>query len=281
MTNVPRFFWILACRLAGVAAGLTVATLSSAAKDEPISSDRILQRFAAEFVQLTPGKGVFPASFRMGSDKGPADEQPAHKVTLAYDFAMAKYELTQELFESIMGRNPSRWRGPRNSVEMVSWDEANDFCRRATMAMRKRKLIRDDESIRLPSEAEWEYACRAGTTTAYSFGDAAGDLGTYAWFTGNAKGNDPPVGAKKPNAWGLFDIHGYVWEWCADAWQPGYKDAPVDGSARVAPDAQDRVLRGGAWTETADRCRSAFRFHRPATERTAAIGFRCVRAGAK
>src|SRR5207245_2743385 len=122
---------------------------------------------------------------------------------------------------------------------------------------------RSARASRLPSEAEWEYGCRAGTTTAFSFGDDINDLGQYAWFTGNAKGNDPPVGVKKPNAWGLYDMHGYVWEWCADAWHPDYKDAPTDGRPRQAEAAKERVLLGGAWTTGAEQSRSAYHGHRP------------------
>src|SRR5207249_2618267 len=132
--------------------------------------------------------------------------------------------------------------------------------------------------IRLPAEAEWEYACRAGTTTAYSFGDDATLLGDYAWFTGNAKGNDPPVGKKRPNAWGFHDMHGYVWEWCQDAWHASYEGAPADGSARAGKDGSERVVRGGAWTEPGERCRCASRHRLAPDHRSADVGFRCVRA---
>ncbi len=241
-------------------------------------ADAILKRFAGEFIPLTPGKGKYPASFVMGSDGGPVDERPAHKVTFQRPFALAKYEVTQELYQVVAGKNPSRWKGPRNSVEMVSWDEAVVFCRKVTGELRRLGLLGKDEIIRLPSEAEWEYACRAGTATAYSFGDDAGELTKYAWFTGNARGNDPPVGVKRPNPWGFYDMHGYVWEWCADKWHEDYKGAPDDGSSWLAAGTKERVIRGGAWTEPAERCRSAFRGHAPIGTRTAAIGFRCVRA---
>jgi formylglycine-generating enzyme required for sulfatase activity len=245
---------------------------------EPAKADRLLKLFNDEFVLITPGKDKFPASFTMGSDRGPDAEQPAHKVNFKYSFAIAKYEVTQELYELIMGNNPSRWKGPRNSVEMITWDEAVTFCKKATGEMRKRKLLQESEEIRLPTEAEWEYACRAGTTTAFSFGDDAKDLTLYAWFTGNAKGNDPPVGAKKGNPWGLFDMHGYVWEWCADSWHPDYKTAPTDGTARLEKETKERVVRGGAWTTSADECRSAFRGQRKPDTKGPDIGFRCVRA---
>jgi len=251
---------------------LTAFALPLAAADPKDRQDDVLKLFASEFVAIAPG------SFKMGSDDGPAAEKPVRTVTFKQQFRLAKYEVTQELYEAVMGKNPSKWKGPRNSVEVVSWDEANEFCKKATTALRARKLIGADESIRLPTEAEWEYACRAGTTTRYSFGDKADDLGEYGWWTGNAKGNDPPVGKKKPNPWGLYDMHGYIWEWVLDAWQPNYDGAPTDGSARGSKDAKERVARGGAWTEKADACRSAHRGHFPAETRSDAIGFRCVLA---
>jgi formylglycine-generating enzyme required for sulfatase activity len=161
---------------------------------------------------------------------------------------------------------------------MVSWDEANDFCRKVTAELHKDRLIGADEEIRLPTEAEWEYACRAGTKTAYSFGNDPADLGAYAWFRGNSKGEDPPVGKKKPNAWGLYDMHGYIWEWCQDSWHPAYQGAPADGSAWQEPGAKEHVLRGGSWADQADRCTSAFRLAMPTDKRSDTIGFRCVKA---
>jgi formylglycine-generating enzyme required for sulfatase activity len=267
----------LVCALAALA--MVAALPALFAGETPSAKEKVLRRFSEELVLLTPGKDNFPASFTMGSDRyGTAAEKPAHKVTFGYSFYVGRYEVTQELYEAIMGNNPSRWKGPRNSVEMVDWDEANDFCRKLTAELRKLKILGADQVIRLPTEAEWEYACRAGTTTDYSFGDDGGKLGDYAWFTGNAKGNDPPVGAKKGNPWGLHDMHGYVWEWCLDAWAENYDKAPDDGSPRKEKDEKQRVVRGGAWTETADKCRSAFRQGEPVVTRTAAIGFRCVRS---
>ena len=267
--------------LAAVALSLLAAF---AAPDDPKSpadrKEQILRLFVDEFVPLTPGKDKFPAEFTMGSEAkdAPDREKPARKVTLKHPFAIAKYEVTQELYEAVIGKNPSRWKGPRNSVEVVGWDEAQEFCRQVTAELRKSKRLGDKEVIRLPSEAEWEYACRAGTRTRWSFGDDAKDLGEYAWFTGNAKGNDPPVGKKKPNAWGLYDLHGYVWEWCQDAWHDTYKGAPGGAAAWDEKGAKERVVRGGAWTEQADACRSAARGHKPADHRSADVGFRCVRA---
>lgn len=272
MVRIIRF--MAAAVLAGGALGL----LRSAADDKggAMNKEKILRRFSEEFVTLTPGQDKFPAAFKMGTS-GIASEEPVREVTLK-PFAIARYEVTQELWEVVMGKNPSKWKGPRNSVEMMSWSEANDFCRKATDEMHKLKLLDEKESIRLPSEAEWEYACRAGTTTRYSFGDKEDDLRDYAWFKGNSKGEDPPVGRKKPNPWGLYDMHGYIWEWCQDSWAPNYEGAPKDGSARQDKDAKERVLRGGSWADEADHHRSGYRHHADAGQRSDAIGFRCVRS---
>lgn len=251
-----------------------------AVADEPNAAQlELLKAFRNEFVEISPGKGDFPTWFQQGRANGGGDnEKPVRKVTLARPFWIAKYEVPQNLWEAVMGRNPSRWKGPRNSVEMLSYAEAEEFCRRATTLMRAAGLIRKDQSIRLPTESEWEYAARAGTQTVYSFGDDAGKLGEYGWFTGNAAGNDPPVGAKRPNPWGLYDIHGYLWEWTADTPYRNYEGAPVDGSARSADDKTARVLRGGSWTDQAEQLTSSFRRFAPADLRAPNVGLRCVLA---
>ncbi len=274
-----------------------LVTLAALTQVEP-NQQALLATFRAEFVAITPGEGRFPATFRMGSDK--AQEGPVHEVTMSQPFWMAKYEVPQNLWQAVMGSNPSRWKGPRNSVEMLDYDEAVAFCEQVTKLLREAKLIEADQVVRLPTEAEWEYCARAGTATAYSFGDAVADLGEYAWFTGNAAGNDPPVGAKQPNAWGLYDMHGYLWEWCLDVAHDDYTGAPVDGTAWMAGgDPKRRVIRGGSWKDEADSLRSAARggkfAHRtPAGEsiqlsfqggverhlRDDAVGLRCVLAPA-
>jgi formylglycine-generating enzyme required for sulfatase activity len=261
----------------GPACALALAAAASGEDSPPDARDKVLRRFVDEFVPLTPGTGKFPASFRMGEA---GDKQVTITFPKGASFAVARYEVTQELYEAVVGSNPSRWKGPRNSVEMVHWDEASDFCRKATEELRKRKLLGEGEIIRLPSEAEWEYACRAGTTTRYSFGNGAAELKDYGWFKGNSKGEDPPVGRKKPNAWGLFDMHGYVWEWCADSWAASLEGIPADGSPRHGKEVKERVLRGGSWNDEADRCTCAFRHHAAADYRSDTAGFRCVRAPA-
>lgn len=226
----------------------------------------LLKTFRAEFVSITPGIGRFPAAFPSATQEN-LTEKKSHRITR--DFAIAKFELTQELWEAIMGHNPSRWKGQRNSVEMISFSDAQKFCQRATERMRKAGFLLPTEEIRLPTEMEWEYAVRAGTDTAYSFGDDRNKLNDYAWSKHNAAGNDPPVGAKKPNPWGLYDVHGYLAEWCI----------PQRTSSQEKPPSKDiAVLRGGSWKDPAEKLTSRSRTTVPITLRDDAVGVRCVLA---
>jgi formylglycine-generating enzyme required for sulfatase activity len=240
--------------------------------DEPAGEElAMLTTFRKEFVDLTPGKEPYPRKFEMGDAR--------HAVTFDRSFAIARYEVPQNLWEAVMGSNPSRWKGPRNSVEMLSWDDAVTFCQKVTGRLRAAKLIGANEIVRLPSEAEWEYAARAGTDTVYSFGDDVAALDDHAWSTRNAAGNDPPVGAKKSNPWNLYDVHGYLWEWCADTWHDNYAGAPADGSAWTAGgDRARRVLRGGSWKDGADQLTSRNRRAAPWELKDDAVGLRCVLA---
>ncbi len=219
---------------------------------------QLLKIFHSEFIKITPGKEPYPKSFRMGGTH--PSEQPVREVQFNYEFQIAKYEVPQNLWEVVMGSNPSRWKGDRNSVEMLSFDQAKAFCQKVTKLMQAANLIDKNKIIRLPTEAEWEYVARAGTTTAYSFGNDMKQLDQYGWHTGNAAGNDPPVGAKKPNPWGLYDIHGYLWEWCLDVAHNNYQGAPTDGSAWVqGGDQQRRVIRGGSWKDQPEYLSSSCR----------------------
>lgn len=268
---------IITCSLLTGAATCCLPAVRGEAQALPV-----LKVFVEELVDITPGEGKFPKSFLMGSKSGDQSEQPVHEVTFDYSFAIAKYEVPQNLYEAVMGENPSRWKGKRNSVEMMTYKEALKFCEKLTAMLREHKLIAEDETIRLPTEAEWEYCCRAGTTTEFSFGEEAtakGDAGKkasilddYGWHTGNAAGNDPPVGAKKPNPWGLYDMHGYLWEFTSDEWTPNYEKDQK-------PDATKIAVRGGSWKNFHSQLRSAARigFER-AIARDDAVGIRCVKA---
>ena len=233
---------------------------------------------------------LLPAgSFRMGDPSGDDDERPVRTVQVNA-FLMDKYEVTQSEYEALIKKNPSRFKGPTLPVEQVDWYHAILYC---NMRSRKEKLTPcydpktgacDDaaDGYRLPTEAEWEYACRAGTTTAYFFGDDPRRLGDYAWYAENADKQTHSVGQKKPNPWGLYDMLGNVAEWCNDFYaETGYQHAGTD-APRGPASGDERVLRGGSWRTSADRCRSSARDSE--TQRFADAcfgsdgdGFRCVR----
>ena len=167
--------------------------------------------------------------FIMGDDKGEVDESPAHKIYVA-PFYMDKYPVTQEEYERVMGENPSRWKGKRNPVEQVRWSDAVRYCNARSRLEGLQPCYNletwecdfDADGYRLPTEAEWEFACRAGTKTRYFFGDNPRELKLYAWFKGNSGGRPRPVGRKLPNPWGLYDMYGNVWEWCNDFYKVDY-----------------------------------------------------------
>jgi len=234
-----------------------------------------------KFVYVPPGK------FMMGSPKSEEerykDEVPAHEVRFAKGFWMGKYPVIQAEWRKIMGKNPSRFKGKRRPVENVSWDDAQEFLRKlnATIGAGSEPA----PTFRLPSEAEWEYACRAGTTTPFYFGDTiSADQANYDdnYVYGKGKkgvprGQTTDVGSFPPNAWGLCDMHGNVWEWCADIWHSDYNGAPDDGSAWLESGGSDRVLRGGSWDGEPGDARSAYRRFNDPADRYDSFGFRVVR----
>jgi formylglycine-generating enzyme required for sulfatase activity len=203
-----------------------------------------------------------PGSFMMGSPDGADNERPVHQVTIAAPFYLGKHEVTQMQWTMLMGTNPSDFKSAERPVEHVSWFDAQEF-------IRKLNAMGDGFEYRLPTEAEWEYACRAGTT-----GDFAGDIDAMAWHDANSKGSTRPVGQKQPNKFGLYDMHGNVWEWCADKSPETYHGAPTDGSAWLDPASQKRMLRGGSWDHDRNHCRSAYRHWFTPSRHTHGIGFR-------
>ena len=231
--------------------------------------------------RLVIGQGIelvlIPAGeFLMGSpdsdEEAAKDEKPQHRVRITKPFYLGVHPVTQSQYEPLMGTNPSHFKGDGNRpVEGVSWEDANAFCRKLSEAM---SAEGGGLECRLPTEAEWEYACRAGTTTRYCFGDDAAGLGQYAWFFENWNRTTHPVGQKKPNAWGLYDVHGNVWEWCQDGYdREYYARCPVEDP--VCPSrASLRVLRGGSWGHNARDVRSARRICCAPGYRYNTFGFR-------
>ncbi len=215
--------------------------------------------------------------FLMGSrdsdkDASP-DEKPQHRVRIGRPFYLGKYLATQEQWQAVMGNNPSYFKGPKNPVELVSWDDCQEFLKRLNGRFR-RVLPAGEGEFQLPTEAQWEYACRAGSTVRFCFGDEETALGEYAWYDGNSGNKTHPVGAKKPNAWGLYDMHGNVWEWCRD-WYDGdyYGKASADDPTGPTTGSL-RVRRGGSWYGPAKYCRSADRYGRVPGYRNAYLGLR-------
>ena len=200
-----------------------------------------------------------PGKFKMGSPQtevGRGADEDQVDVELTRGFWMGQSAVTQELYEAVMQTNPSGFKGMRRPVEQVTWDEASLFCQKLDTKWKDSDMLPQGWTLTLPTEAEWEFACRAGTATAYSFGNSEADLSPYAWFDINADKATHDVGQKRPNPWGLFDMHGNVWEWCAD-----WGDQKLTGGKNpVGPSSGSiRVFRGGSWFYYASFCRSACR----------------------
>ncbi len=191
-------------------------------------------------------------------------EKPQHEVTVQ-SFYMGIYPVTQAQYQKIMGKNPSEFQGNDRPVEQVSWNEAVDFCKKLSKQTGK--------EYRLPTEAEWEYACRAGTTTAYYFGENLTE--NLANYSSNV-GETSVVGQYPSNDFGLYDMHGLVWEWCQDDWHDNYENAPNDGRVWVSGKGSGKVIRGGSWDSLPNSCRSAFRFYYKRDDRGGSIGVRVV-----
>ena len=268
--------------LAALAAALALGTA-------PAQDKAVAGRALAPTLQADLGGGVSldfvlirPGTFQMGA----SDEPPIRQATVSAAFYLGKHEVTQAQWERVMGTNPAQFKGAQNPVDSVSWKDVRDFLVRLN--------ARERATYRLPTEVEWEYACRAGTTTAYFWGDSFD--GEYAWASTNSTGPVPagaakpvkgnggqdegsvrynapqPVGTRRPNPWGLYDLSGNLWEWCQDR-----VAIPDPDEGEQADLTTCRVLRGGSWNHPSLFCRSAQRFSYPPTERSCILGFRLVR----
>ncbi len=199
-------------------------------------------------------------------------ETPVTRVTLTKGFYLGETEVTQAQWESVMGINPSVSKGPNRPVEQVSWEDCMEFCRKLTARERAAGRLGPKQVYRLPTEAEWEYACRAGSRGEYCFGDEEKRLGEFAWYGANAGVRTHEVGTRRANAWGLYDVHGNVWEWCQD-WYDAYAGGEVsDPTGALKSDFP--VFRGGSWDDPAWWCRSAYRNVYPPHDRTTLLGLR-------
>lgn len=242
-------------------------SVSSNAIGESANQKTFTNSIGMEFVLIPAGE------FEMGSPSNETekdtDESPLHHVKIEKAFYIGKFEVTQKQWREVMGENPSFLDSDNLPVEQVSWNNVQGF-------IKKLNEKEGTNKYRLPSEAEWEYSARGGATTIYSFGDDESKLSEYAWYSDNSNGKTHEVGQKKPNPWGLYDMHGNVNEWVQDIYHSNYNDAPVDGSAweGIGP---LRVLRGCDLFTLADECRTAFRGFSPPNGRDFYIGFRLMR----
>ena len=212
--------------------------------------------------------------YLMGSELK-ENEQPIHEVEIDYDIAMSKFLVTVEeymLFAEATGVEMPEEKHVHLGVDVpirrLTWLSAVAYC--------KWLSEREGKTFRLPTEAEWEYACRAGSYAKYCFGDDEAKLGEYAWYKENSEKVTHNVGTKKPNAWGLYDMHGNIWEWCSDRYAENYADVPNDGSAYMVRSEKGMVLRGGAWSGKPENLRSASRINLGASSRNYFVGFRVV-----
>jgi formylglycine-generating enzyme required for sulfatase activity len=250
--------------------------------EKPAPQQKITNSIGMEFVLIPAGSltmGIRKRSKELmdrfgGEEKWYELQKPHHAVKIEMPFYLQTAPVTQGQWKHVMGNNPSNFKdcGDDCPVEQVSWDDAQAF-------IKKLNQVEKTKDYRLPGEAEWEYSCRAGSETEFSFGDDAERLGEFAWFGDNSDGKTHPVGEKAPNTWGLYDMHGNVWEWVEDDWHENYKGAPNDGSAWINESRGSfRVIRGGSWYVDARYCRSASRGLIRPGDRNDFVGFRLSRS---
>ena len=261
--------WLWVC--ASLQASLP-ALAQEAVQAQPNKAD-YTDPMGTEFMLIEAGK------FMMGRDandqNGYDPELPQHEVTIAKRFYLAKYETTQAIWQQIMGDNPSNFVDPNRPVENVSFNDIQTFIK---------KLSKKSTGLtyRLPTEAQWEYAARAGSNTAYFFGGNAGQLNLYGWYIGNTPGGTQLVGKLAANPWGLHDMYGNVAEWVEDCWHKYYLEAPktdkawTSNSGWFTNNCKERVLRGGSWFSPAFELRSAYRYKHFEFNRSQNKGFRLV-----
>lgn len=274
--------WIVACLLGILVLAPGCKRQTPGGRSETASEGSV--QTAPDGIEMAKIPG---GRFTMG-DKDEVDAPP-HEVTIS-PFYMDRHLVTQAQYERLMADNPSRWKGAENPVEQVRWSDAVRFCNRrssqegltACYNLDTWECNFDADGYRLPTEAEWEYACRAGTNTAYFMGNSAAKLADYAWFKDNANRRPHPVGKKQANAWGLYDMCGNLWQWCNDFYQVDYYDQSPPKDPRGPAAGETKVIRGGSWKSSADACRSGYRNNENPGYVDVCFGydiygFRCVR----
>jgi formylglycine-generating enzyme required for sulfatase activity len=273
-----KCFWIV---LSIAIIALTIGN-QFCSSDDADGFEVILTKYDIEMVAIPGGW------FEMGDKRGSEGDAPAHRVWVD-SFYMDRYEVTQDVYRRLQISDPSHFKGASLPVEQKTWIDAVRFCNIRSYEEGLEQCY-DEETLecnfeangyRLPTEAEWEYACRAGTTTSYSFGDDPNELSRYAWFIPNAGHKTQKVGRRKPNPWGLFDMHGNVAEWCHDYYSEDYYQNSSEKNPSGPELGKLRVIRGGAWNSTLNVCRSGYRSRSASVDDgclvSDAIGFRCVR----
>jgi len=268
--------------------GASAPSAAVSPEKSPTAPVDVLTKSGVEMIFLPGGQ------FTMGTSQGEADEGPAHPVTVTA-FMIDKFPVTHDMFVKVQLPNPSHWQdNPKKPVERVRWRDAKGYCNERSRLEGLKPCYNEKtmdwecdytaNGYRLPTEAEWEYACRAGSDALYDFG-SPDKLGQYSWFADNSDQKTHPVGQKKPNRFGLFDMYGNVSEWCEDVYSPDYyqHSAPVDPTGPPSPGKDvKRVMRGGSWKASAAMCRATFRQGQRTGDTDACFytdycGFRCVR----
>ncbi len=278
-TPLPLFFFVMFLSL--------LFTGCTPKPSEPVETESIQEITTSTGIKMV----LIPAGeFLMGDDGGEEDdEQPAHPVKV-HSFYMDKYEVIQKSYEELMGKNTAKFKDPDKPIEQLGWFAAVRYCNMRSLReglepcyeMEPLRCNFDATGYRLPTEAEWEYACRAGSDTLYSFGSDPAKLSRHAWFKDNANNGTQRVGQKIPNAWGLFDMHGNVWEWCNDFYSNDYYSKGESDNPRGPASGEECVLRGGGWNSSDEYCRSSTRYSEPPGLADTcfgyeAYGFRCVK----
>ncbi len=268
-----KFFYSLMIHMILLTAYLFIQSSNSVSQENYNPKKSFTNSVGIEFVLIPAGTFIMGEALRIECDtcNAFANEIPRHNVTISKPFYISRYEVTQEQWLAVMDNNPSYFKGQKRPVENVSWKNVQLFIHGLNL---KEKI----NTYRLPTEAEWEYAARSGTKEAYYFGDKTSKLGEYGWYVINSNSKSHSVGRSEPNAWGLFDMHGNVYEWCQDIYKADYYYySPLIDPTGPTLDTARRVRRGGYWGSSSRCCRSSYRDSFASDIPLSNTGFRLVK----